>query len=120
MRLEKSALDWNAHVQSSGAVELASELEANTRSGGYLDKVEFLQRVGDRKDEALEANRAHKRRRGDDTVLLRYLSYAHIYCTSPGQLTGVCCDTLSLIAWFVNLTLWCCTSHARYSREPLW
>jgi Bucentaur or craniofacial development len=62
--LEKSALDWNAHVHSSGAVELASELEANRRGGGYLEKVEFLQRVGDRKNEALEANSDHKRRRG--------------------------------------------------------
>jgi len=62
--LEKSALDWKGHVHSSGAAELASELEANRRGGGYLEKVEFLQRVGDRKNEALEANRDQKRRRG--------------------------------------------------------
>jgi len=61
---ERSALDWNAHVHSSGAVELASELEANRRGCRYLEKVEFLQRVGDRKNEALEANRDHKRCRG--------------------------------------------------------
>jgi hypothetical protein len=65
--LEKSALDWKAHVDSSrtsGSPELASELEANRRGGGYLEKVEFLQRVGDRKGQAFEANKDQKRRRG--------------------------------------------------------
>jgi hypothetical protein len=61
-----SALDWKAHVDTSGEPELASELEANRRGagGGYLDKVEFLQRVGDRMGQAFEANKDHKRRRG--------------------------------------------------------
>jgi hypothetical protein len=62
--LEKSALDWKAHVTTSDETELASELEANRRGGGYLEKVEFLQRVGDRKGQAFEANKDHKRRRG--------------------------------------------------------
>ena len=62
--LEKSALDWKAHVDTSGESELASELEANRRGGGYLEKVEFLQRVGDRKGQVFEADRDHKRRRG--------------------------------------------------------
>ena len=62
--LEKSALDWKAHVGTSGEPELASELEANRRGGGYLEKIEFLQRVGDRKGQAFEANKDHKRRRG--------------------------------------------------------
>jgi hypothetical protein len=63
--LEKSALDWKAHVATSGEPELASELEANRRGGGgYLEKVEFLQRVGDRKGQAFEANKDQKRRRG--------------------------------------------------------
>ncbi|KAI0287681.1 hypothetical protein BC826DRAFT_916823 [Russula brevipes] len=66
--LEKSALDWRAHVRdddASGELSgLASELEANRRGGGYLEKVEFLQRVGDRKNQMLETNRDHKRRRG--------------------------------------------------------
>jgi len=67
--LEKSALDWKAHVDNntsspSSSTELASELEANRRGGGYLEKVEFLQRVGDRKGQAFEANKDHKRRRG--------------------------------------------------------
>ena len=61
--LEKSALDWKAHT-ASGEPELAAELEANRRGGGYLEKVEFLQRVGDRKNQTFEANKDHKRRRG--------------------------------------------------------
>jgi hypothetical protein len=64
--LEKSALDWKTHVDASEerVPELATELEANRRGGGYLEKVEFLQRVDDRKNLALEANKDHKRRRG--------------------------------------------------------
>jgi len=63
--LEMSALEWKAHVNNaSGEPELASELEANRRGGGYLEKVEFLQRVGDRKDQTREANKDPKRRRG--------------------------------------------------------
>jgi hypothetical protein len=62
--LEKSTLDWNAHVNVPGEPELAAELEANRRGGGYLERVEFLQRVDDRKNMALEASRDHKRRRG--------------------------------------------------------
>jgi hypothetical protein len=62
--LEMSALDWKAHVNASGGPELASELEANRRGGGYLEKVEFLQRVGDRKNQTFEANKDPKRRRG--------------------------------------------------------
>ncbi|KAH9055645.1 bucentaur or craniofacial development-domain-containing protein [Lactarius vividus] len=62
--LEKSTLDWNAHVNVPGEPELAAELEANRRGGGYLERVEFLRRVDDRKNQALEASRDHKRRRG--------------------------------------------------------
>jgi len=51
-------------VDTPGEPELASELEANRRGGGYLEKVEFLQRVGDRKGQAFDANKDHKRRRG--------------------------------------------------------
>jgi hypothetical protein len=64
--LEMSALEWKAHVNASasGEPELASELEANRRGGGYLEKVEFLQRVGDRKNQTFEENKDLKRRRG--------------------------------------------------------
>lgn len=62
--LEKSTLDWNAHVNVPGEPELAAELEANRRGGGYLERVEFLQRVDERKNQAFEMSRDHKRRRG--------------------------------------------------------
>ncbi|KAG6813061.1 hypothetical protein H0H92_014333 [Tricholoma furcatifolium] len=61
--LDKSAMDWQAHVQASAESGLKDELEANRRGGGYLDKVEFLNRVGERKDEVLEASKSGKRRR---------------------------------------------------------
>ncbi|KAF8271826.1 hypothetical protein EI94DRAFT_1656862 [Lactarius quietus] len=62
--LEKSTMDWNAHVNVPGEPDLAAELEANRRGGGYLERVEFLHRVDERKNQALEAGRDHKRRRG--------------------------------------------------------
>ena len=55
-------MDWKAHVNSDG-VTTKDELEANRRSGGYLGKMEFLQRVGERRDNILEENQAKKRRR---------------------------------------------------------
>ena len=57
--LDKSSMDWKAHVNSA----TKDELEANRRSGGYLAKVEFLQRVSERKDNILEETQAKKRRR---------------------------------------------------------
>ena len=60
--LDKSSMDWKAHVNSDSAAT-KDELEANRRSGGYLGKVEFLQRVSERKDSMLEENQAKKRRR---------------------------------------------------------
>ncbi|KAK7047920.1 hypothetical protein VNI00_006248 [Paramarasmius palmivorus] len=57
--LQKSAMDWSAATS-----EDKDELEANRRGGaGYLDKVEFLERVNERKDAVLEAGKG-KRRRG--------------------------------------------------------
>lgn len=60
--LDKSSMDWKVHVNSDGATT-KDELEANRRSGGYLGKIEFLQRVNERKDNILEDNQAKKRRR---------------------------------------------------------
>ncbi|KAF9041405.1 bucentaur or craniofacial development-domain-containing protein [Panaeolus papilionaceus] len=63
--LDKSALDWQAHVQDqarSGS-SLQDELEANRRGGGYLEKVEFLRRVEDRKEETIESLKSNKRRK---------------------------------------------------------
>ena len=62
--LDKSAMDWKAHVSTTSDTSLKDELDANRRGGGYLEKVEFLQRVEERKDQAFEANKSTKRRRG--------------------------------------------------------
>jgi hypothetical protein len=43
-------MDWKSHLDSSTNVR--DELEANRRSGGYLEKKEFLDRVGDRRAES--------------------------------------------------------------------
>lgn len=61
--LDKSAMDWRAHVQAGGESGMKDELEANRRGGGYLEKVEFLKRVEERKEGALEAAKNSKRRR---------------------------------------------------------
>ena len=63
--LDKSAMDWKTHLQTESAAgsSVADELSANRKSGGYLEKVEFLKRVGERKDEALESLNSSKRRR---------------------------------------------------------
>ncbi|KAG6850749.1 hypothetical protein H0H93_009372 [Arthromyces matolae] len=61
--LEKSAMDWQAHVQSSSQSGLSDELEANRRGGGYLEKVAFLNRVDERRDDILESSKGSKRRR---------------------------------------------------------
>lgn len=53
-------MDWKTHTQGT---ELQDELEANRKGGGYLEKVEFLQRVEGRKEETLEALKSRKRRK---------------------------------------------------------
>ncbi|WWD16774.1 hypothetical protein CI109_101206 [Kwoniella shandongensis] len=45
--LEKSAMDWKSHTSSS--TNLSDELAANRRNGGYLEKQDFLDRVGERR-----------------------------------------------------------------------
>ena len=60
--LDKSAMDWRAHVEGDSSQPMKEELEANRRGGGYLEKVEFLQRVGARKEEVLDANKGKRRR----------------------------------------------------------
>ncbi|KAK0482405.1 bucentaur or craniofacial development-domain-containing protein [Armillaria novae-zelandiae] len=61
--LDKSAMDWRSHVSAEPS-GIKDELEANRRGGGYLEKIEFLERVGERREEALEASKSNKRRRG--------------------------------------------------------
>ena len=60
--LDKSAMDWRAHVEAEPSSTMKDELEANRRGGGYLEKQEFLQRVETRKDEVLEAAKGKRRR----------------------------------------------------------
>ncbi|OJT13206.1 SWR1-complex protein 5 [Trametes pubescens] len=60
--LDKSAMDWRAHVEGEDASGVKDELEANRRGGGYLEKVEFLQRVETRKEEVFDANKGKRRR----------------------------------------------------------
>ncbi|KAF8999081.1 bucentaur or craniofacial development-domain-containing protein [Cyathus striatus] len=62
--LEKSAMDWKAHVKAQEETGVKDELEANRRGGGYLEKVEFLKRVEERKEDNLESLKGSKRRRG--------------------------------------------------------
>jgi hypothetical protein len=42
---------------------LKDELEAHRKAGGYLEKVEFLTRVEERKEENLDVMKSSKRRR---------------------------------------------------------
>ncbi|KAF8886471.1 hypothetical protein CPB85DRAFT_1336385 [Mucidula mucida] len=60
--LDMSAMQWRQHVSTSEPY-LKHELDASRRAGGYLEKTEFLERVGRRREDALHANRNGKRRR---------------------------------------------------------
>ncbi|KAN0085901.1 Bucentaur or craniofacial development domain containing protein [Tylopilus felleus] len=60
--LDKSAMDWRAHVASQSS-DLQDELDSNRHGGGYLEKVEFLKRVEDRREDAFEASKSSKRRK---------------------------------------------------------
>lgn len=63
--LDKSAMDWQRHIQTEqqAGSSIKDELDANRRAGGYLEKVEFLKRVEERKEENLDAMKSSKRRR---------------------------------------------------------
>jgi hypothetical protein len=61
--LDKSAMDWQAHVQAEQDSGFKDELEANRKAGGYLEKVQFLKRVEERKDATLESLKSTKRRK---------------------------------------------------------
>jgi len=61
--LDKSAMDWSAHINTQQDRAIKDELEANRRGGGYLEKIEFLKRVEERKEDAIEAQKSNKRRR---------------------------------------------------------
>jgi Bucentaur or craniofacial development len=61
--LDKSAMDWQKHVLAQEGSGIKDELEANRRSGGYLEKVDFLKRVDERKEDVFEASKSSKRRK---------------------------------------------------------
>jgi hypothetical protein len=63
--LDKSAMDWQRHIQTEqqAGSSIKDELDANRRAGGYLEKVEFLKRVEERKEENLDAMKSSKRRK---------------------------------------------------------
>jgi hypothetical protein len=58
--LDKSLMDWKAHT---GEASIQDELETNRKSGGYLERVEFLKRVDERKEDNLESLKSRKRRK---------------------------------------------------------
>ncbi|TDL19577.1 hypothetical protein BD410DRAFT_791959 [Rickenella mellea] len=62
--LDKSAMDWRAHVEAEAETGIKDELEANRRGGGFIEKVEFLDRVGQRKEELFDEAKSAKRKRG--------------------------------------------------------
>ncbi|RDB27514.1 Craniofacial development protein 1 [Hypsizygus marmoreus] len=61
--LDKSAMDWQAHLKAAEESGLKDELEANRRGGGYIEKMEFLSRVEERREDVIEASKGSKRRR---------------------------------------------------------
>jgi hypothetical protein len=56
-------MDWQTHVHAEQHSGLKDELEANRKAGGYLEKVQFLKRVEERKDGTLEGLKSTKRRK---------------------------------------------------------
>jgi len=55
-------MDWRTHVASESS-DVKDALDANRRGGGYLEKVDFLKRVQDRREDALDASKSNKRRK---------------------------------------------------------
>ncbi|CAE6505464.1 unnamed protein product [Rhizoctonia solani] len=60
--LDKSRLDWQSHLASSTQEE-RDELERNRKAGGagYLEKVDFLTRVGERRENVFEESKRKRR-----------------------------------------------------------
>jgi hypothetical protein len=58
----QSQLDWNSLTTSTPT--LSTELEANRRTGGYLERQDFLGRVGERKEMRGQGGEDKRRRVG--------------------------------------------------------
>ncbi|KIR52269.1 hypothetical protein I315_05219 [Cryptococcus gattii Ru294] len=58
--LEKSQMDWKSHTSSSASME--DELAANRRNGGFLEKKDFLDRVGERRAGAFNEQASTRRK----------------------------------------------------------
>jgi len=68
--LSKSMMDWNAHLTTAESSqnltrEQVEELEANRKEGGggYIERVEFMERVRGRKDDVMSGNNGKRRKR---------------------------------------------------------
>jgi len=48
----QSQMDWKKHT--AGDRTIGDELEANRKAGGYLQKKDFLERVGERRMDTFE------------------------------------------------------------------
>ena len=59
---KQSQMDWNSLTSTSDS--LSTELEANRRTGGFLEKQDFLGRVGERKDMRGQGELGPRRRVG--------------------------------------------------------
>jgi len=53
-------MDWKTHTGGDKAIN--DELEANRRAGGYLQKKDFLDRVGERRMESFDTVEERRKR----------------------------------------------------------
>jgi len=55
----QSQMDWNSHMSTE--TKLADEVAQHRRSGGFLEKQAFLDRVGERREAMGESSRGRRR-----------------------------------------------------------
>jgi hypothetical protein len=56
---KQSQLDWKNHTSKDQSIN--DELEANRKAGGYLQKKDFLERVGERRMDTFESRQSRQR-----------------------------------------------------------